>query len=57
MITVTSKSNCSDEREEYIEGLFNINHNHRRPLKVVKKPRILVTARVHPGETSSSFCF
>ncbi|CAM6005733.1 unnamed protein product [Sphagnum balticum] len=55
LLTVTDRSNCLEGTEEPIEGLFE--RGGSRPLKIRKRPRVLITVRVHPGETSASFCF
>lgn len=57
LLTVTSRSNCLQEREAPIDGLFENHSKNERPLKIRKRPKVLITARVHPGETSASFCF
>ncbi len=55
LLTVTNTENCLLEREPPIAGLFP--EKGTRPFKIVRKPIVLVTARVHPGESSSSYCF
>lgn len=40
--------------EEYIEHCFP-ERNQETHFKMVKKPLIMVTARVHPGEIGSSY--
>ena len=57
LITFSSRSKISEEREELIEGLFPEAHGDptTRPFKFLQKPTIFISSRVHPGETPASF--
>ena len=50
-MTITEKVNCATEREEDVPWLFP--EKSQRPFQI-DKPTILMTARVHPGETPAS---
>lgn len=54
LITVTSLSGISNIREERLSNLFPIA-NELRPFKFPEKKVVFMSARVHPGETPSSF--
>ncbi|XP_056630147.1 cytosolic carboxypeptidase-like protein 5 isoform X3 [Diorhabda sublineata] len=56
LITISSYHGISKEREEKLKNLFN-RSNVPRPFKFSGKKVIFVSARVHPGETPSSFVF
>ncbi|XP_060524611.1 cytosolic carboxypeptidase-like protein 5 [Cylas formicarius] len=56
LITISSYHGITAEREERLRGLFP-DKNVPRPHKFVGKKVIFVSARVHPGETPSSFVF
>ncbi|CAL4124937.1 unnamed protein product [Meganyctiphanes norvegica] len=56
LITVSSNTGKSEEREERIASLFP-NHEELRPHQFPGKKVVFVSARVHPGETPSSFVF
>lgn len=61
MITVSSLDgvNPDGEHEEFIPGLFpeSDKTDESRPLKFYNKKVILISSRVHPGETGASFMF
>lgn len=54
LITVTSLNGISSVREERLNNLFPIATEHR-PFKFPEKKVVFMSARVHPGETPSSF--
>ncbi|XP_072378899.1 cytosolic carboxypeptidase-like protein 5 isoform X1 [Diabrotica undecimpunctata] len=56
LITISSYHGISKEREEKLKHLFN-KSTVPRPFKFPGKKVIFVSARVHPGETPSSFVF
>jgi cytosolic carboxypeptidase protein 5 len=51
LVTISSKSNFLDTRENHVPGIFNSTPR----CLASKKPIVFITARVHPGETPSSF--
>ncbi|XP_026322040.1 cytosolic carboxypeptidase-like protein 5 isoform X3 [Hyposmocoma kahamanoa] len=55
LLTITSHHGITTEREERLRNLFP--DNQERPLKFQNKKVIFISARVHPGETPSSFVF
>lgn len=55
LLTITSHHGITSEREERLKNLFP--DNQERPHKFVNKKVIFISARVHPGETPSSFVF
>ncbi|XP_075971390.1 cytosolic carboxypeptidase-like protein 5 isoform X3 [Anticarsia gemmatalis] len=55
LLTITSHHGITSEREERLKNLFP--DNVERPFKFQNKKVIFVSARVHPGETPSSFVF
>ncbi|XP_051161461.1 cytosolic carboxypeptidase-like protein 5 isoform X2 [Leptopilina boulardi] len=54
LLTISSYQNISMEREDRLMNLFP-EKNELRPFKFKNKKVIFVSARVHPGETPSSF--
>ncbi|XP_034174138.2 cytosolic carboxypeptidase-like protein 5 isoform X1 [Osmia lignaria lignaria] len=56
LITVSSFHNISTEREDRLSNMFS-DKNEERPFKFWDKKVIFISARVHPGETPSSFVF
>ncbi|XP_027233246.2 cytosolic carboxypeptidase-like protein 5 [Penaeus vannamei] len=54
LVTVSSHNGKVEEREARLPGLFP-NVNEPRPHRFPSKKVVFVSARVHPGETSSSF--
>ncbi|ODN06407.1 Cytosolic carboxypeptidase-like protein 5 [Orchesella cincta] len=54
LITVTSMNGVSNAREERLTNLFPIT-SEPRPFKFPGKKVVFMSARVHPGETPSSF--
>ncbi|XP_017769035.1 PREDICTED: cytosolic carboxypeptidase-like protein 5 [Nicrophorus vespilloides] len=56
LITITSFHGISSERETRLTNLFP-DPNTLRPYRFVDKKVIFISARVHPGETPSSFVF
>ncbi|XP_030758911.1 cytosolic carboxypeptidase-like protein 5 isoform X2 [Sitophilus oryzae] len=56
LITITSYHGITMEREERLKNLF-MDKTVPRPHKFVGKKVIFMSARVHPGETPSSFVF
>ncbi|XP_059056677.1 cytosolic carboxypeptidase-like protein 5 [Achroia grisella] len=55
LLTITSHHGITTEREERLKNLFP--DNQERPFKFLNKKVIFISARVHPGETPSSFVF
>ncbi|XP_030030620.1 cytosolic carboxypeptidase-like protein 5 isoform X2 [Manduca sexta] len=55
LLTISSYHGISSEREERLKNLFPDNQD--RPFKFPGKKVIFISARVHPGETPSSFVF
>ncbi|CAG4975749.1 unnamed protein product [Parnassius apollo] len=55
LLTITSHHGITKEREERLKNLFP--DNKERPFKFQNKKVIFISARVHPGETPSSFVF
>ncbi|KAL3280285.1 hypothetical protein HHI36_017776 [Cryptolaemus montrouzieri] len=56
LLTITSKKGMSNAREARLKNLFT-NENVPRPHRFPDKKVIFLSARVHPGETPSSFVF
>ncbi|XP_048512675.1 cytosolic carboxypeptidase-like protein 5 isoform X2 [Athalia rosae] len=56
LLTISSHHNISTEREAKLKRLFPIK-DEERPFKFRGKKIIFISARVHPGETPSSFVF
>ncbi|XP_033336783.1 cytosolic carboxypeptidase-like protein 5 isoform X2 [Megalopta genalis] len=56
VITISSFHYISTEREDRLINMFPEKHEER-PFKFWNKKVIFVSARVHPGETPSSFVF
>ncbi|XP_076673004.1 cytosolic carboxypeptidase-like protein 5 isoform X2 [Andrena cerasifolii] len=56
ILTISSFHNISMEREERLSNMFP-EKNEQRPFKFWDKKVIFISARVHPGETPSSFVF
>ncbi|XP_076629741.1 cytosolic carboxypeptidase-like protein 5 isoform X2 [Colletes latitarsis] len=56
IITISSFHNISTEREDRLNNMFP-EQNEERPFKFWNKKVIFISARVHPGETPSSFVF
>mmetsp|Transcript_7385 Transcript_7385/g.7244 ORF Transcript_7385/g.7244 Transcript_7385/m.7244 type:complete len:528 (+) Transcript_7385:376-1959(+) len=54
LLTITSFTGMTEEREERIPLLFP-EQSVERAQKFVGKPIVIITARVHPGETPGSF--
>lgn len=54
LLTISSYHNISNEREARLKDLFPEKHV-LRPFRFIGKKVIFVSARVHPGETPSSF--
>lgn len=57
MLTISSSDKlCSGEEDTIDPHLFPERHKRKRAAKFShKKPIVLITARVHPGETPSSY--
>ncbi|CAH0605583.1 unnamed protein product [Chrysodeixis includens] len=55
LLTITSHHGMLNEREERLKNLFPDSQD--RPFKFQNKKVIFISARVHPGETPSSFVF
>ncbi|XP_052740659.1 cytosolic carboxypeptidase-like protein 5 isoform X2 [Bicyclus anynana] len=55
LLTISSHHGITAEREEKLRNLFPENQD--RPFKFTNKKIIFISARVHPGETPSSFVF
>ncbi|KAG8036661.1 hypothetical protein G9C98_003983 [Cotesia typhae] len=56
VLTISSYHNMSTEREDNLKGLYPEPHE-KRSFKFRGKRIVFVSARVHPGETPSSFVF
>ncbi|XP_076655541.1 cytosolic carboxypeptidase-like protein 5 isoform X1 [Halictus rubicundus] len=56
VLTISSFHYISTEREDRLTNMFPEKHEER-PFKFWNKKVIFVSARVHPGETPSSFVF
>ncbi|KAK0164758.1 hypothetical protein PV328_003338 [Microctonus aethiopoides] len=56
VLTISSHHNISTDREARLMGMFP-ETDEERPFKFRGKRVIFVSARVHPGETPSSFVF
>ncbi|XP_048260843.1 cytosolic carboxypeptidase-like protein 5 isoform X3 [Bombus terrestris] len=56
LITISSFHNISAEREDRLNNMFP-EKTEERPFKFWNKKVIFISARVHPGETPSSFVF
>ncbi|XP_054003401.1 cytosolic carboxypeptidase-like protein 5 isoform X1 [Hylaeus anthracinus] len=56
IVTISSFHNISTEREDRLNNMFP-EKNEERPFKFWNKKVIFISARVHPGETPSSFVF
>ncbi|KAK5650757.1 hypothetical protein RI129_001786 [Pyrocoelia pectoralis] len=56
LLTISSYHNISNEREVRLKDLFPEEHV-LRPFRFIGKKVIFISARVHPGETPSSFVF
>ncbi|KAF5274443.1 hypothetical protein FQR65_LT04359 [Abscondita terminalis] len=56
LLTISSYHNISSERETRLKNLFPEIHVPR-PFKFIGKKVVFVSARVHPGETPSTFVF
>lgn len=56
LVTVSSHVGRVEEREDRLPGLFPLA-DQPRPYRFPNKKVVFVSARVHPGETSSSFVF
>ncbi|XP_050539275.1 cytosolic carboxypeptidase-like protein 5 [Daktulosphaira vitifoliae] len=54
LITISSFKGVTEERESCLFGLFP-NENNVRPYVFKNKKVVIMSARVHPGETPSSF--
>lgn len=54
LVTVSSHVGRGEDREERLPGLFP-EDDQLRPYRFPNKKVVFVSARVHPGETSSSF--
>ncbi|KAG7163114.1 Cytosolic carboxypeptidase-like protein 5-like, partial [Homarus americanus] len=54
LVTVSSHNDRVEEREDRLPGLFPLA-DQPRPHRFPNKKVVFVSARVHPGETSSSF--
>ena len=58
LITLSSCQGINADREAQLKGLFPARDNlNCRPFKFDKKRVVFISARVHPGETQSSFVF
>ncbi|KAM3961003.1 LOW QUALITY PROTEIN: cytosolic carboxypeptidase-like protein 5 [Aphomia sociella] len=55
LLTITSHHGITTDREERLKNLFP--DKQERPFKFLNKKVIFISARVHPGETPSSFVF
>lgn len=57
LITISSQDSYSGERESFLnDALFPERYKESRALKFKSsKPVILISSRVHPGETPASF--
>ncbi|TPP62349.1 CBPC5 [Fasciola gigantica] len=57
LITLTDWSGRLEFREDYFDPLLFPNRKQKRPWKFIGKKIVMITARVHPGETPSSHVF
>ncbi|XP_077286255.1 cytosolic carboxypeptidase-like protein 5 isoform X3 [Arctopsyche grandis] len=55
LLTITSRHGITNQREETLKNLFP--EGKERPFKFSNKKVVFISARVHPGETPSSFVF
>ena len=55
LLTITDTSGISDEREATLDNLFPDHPHTLRPRVFKNKKVVFLSARVHPGETQSSF--
>lgn len=56
LLTITSRFGQTDAREDKLPSLFP-SPSQDRPFKFENKKIVFISARVHPGETPSSFVF
>ena len=54
LLTISSKTGMTCEQEDFLPGLFP-DRSRSRPFKFNSKKVVFLSARVHPGETPSSF--
>jgi len=54
LLTITGMNGIQESKEDDLENLFAEEENNR-PYKFLNKKTIFLSARVHPGETCSSF--
>lgn len=52
VVTITDMGNCRESRQLSGEGTFP---DKEKPF-TIDRPKIVISARVHPGETPSSYC-
>jgi len=56
LLFISSHDRKTEEREKYFNAnLFPNKANETRPFVFEKKPSIILTSRVHPGETGASY--
>lgn len=55
LLTISDSNGISEEREPLLENLFPDHPHTLRPRVFKNKKTVFVSARVHPGETQSSF--
>lgn len=54
LLTITGINGIQESKEDNLENLF-VEEENNRPYKFLNKKTIFLSARVHPGETCSSF--
>jgi len=55
LLTITGMNNIQQEKEPILANLFTEHSSDNRPHKFSHKKVVFLSARVHPGETCSSF--
>jgi len=55
LLTISGMNNILDEKEPPVNNLFPEQNSLNRPYKFVNKKVVFISARVHPGETCSSY--
>ena len=55
LLTISGMNNISREQEPLLSNLFPDQNGSKRPHKFTNKKTVFLSARVHPGETCSSY--